>query len=222
MNIVNKMLKNADLNYKKFNENVVRGNSPIIGIRIPELRKIAKDIIDRDSIDIFFKEYNGIYFEEKMIKGMIISSNEMLFDKYINNYLEELDSWCLVDTLCNDCKFIKLNLDKYWYFIKKLLNSNKEFVVRAAYVLILHYYLNDEYIKEVISLMQIHYDKYYVNMAIAWCISEMFIIYPERVETLLEKRVLSEFVQNKAIDKINDSYRVSVEDKVRLRELKYF
>ena len=87
MKIVEKMLSNADLNYKKFNKNIVKGNSPIIGIRIPELRKITKDIIKNNQVEDFFKEYKGIYFEEKIIKGFLLANNENLFNENIEYYL---------------------------------------------------------------------------------------------------------------------------------------
>ena len=220
--IVKKMLDIADVKYKKFNENVVRGNSPIIGIRIPDLRKFAKEIISKNKVNKFFKEYEGIYFEEKLIKGLIISSNEEYFNKYVDEYLNELDSWCLIDTFCNSCKFINCNKEKYWGFVKNLINKQEEFIVRTGYVLILNYYLIDSYIDEIIELFCKNFDYYYVNMAIAWCICETYIKYPKKIEDLLNKKILCEFVQNKAIDKINDSYRVDRECKVRLRDLKYF
>lgn len=222
MKIVEKMLNNADLTYKKFNENVVKGSSPIIGIKIPELRKIAKDILKSNKVDIFFKEYEGVYFEEKLIKGLLLASDEKRFNKLVDNYLKELDSWCLVDTFCNSCKFVGKNKDKYWEFIKNILNSNEEYIVRCGYVLLLNYYLSDSYIKEVIELLLKEFDFYYVNMAIAWCLCETYIKYPKIVEDILKQKKLSEFVQNKTIDKINDSFRVSLSDKVRLRDLKYF
>lgn len=222
MKVVEKMLSNADLTYKKFNENIIKGDSPIIGIRIPELRKMTKEIIKNNFIDSFFYEYEGLYFEEKLIKGLLLASGENLFNKYVNDYLKELDSWCLVDTFCNSCKFVKKNKDEYWDFVKILIDSREEFVIRSGYVFILNYYLSDEYIDEVIELLLKKFDFYYVNMAIAWCLCEAYIKYPKLVEDILSRKILKEFVQNKTIDKINDSYRVNIEDKVRLRSLKYF
>lgn len=222
MKIVEKMLNRADLNYKRFNENLVKGNSPFIGIRIPELRKLAKEIIKNNQVADFFDNYEGIFFEEKLIKGLLLSSNEELFKKYVFEYLKTLDSWCLVDTFCNSCKFINNKKDKYWNFVKDLIDSNEEFIKRCGYVFLLNYYLEDKYINEVLEFLLKKSDFYYVNMAIAWCISEAFIKYPEDIEEILKEKKLDEFVQNKAIDKINDSYRVDGITKVRLRDLKYF
>jgi len=220
--IVEKMKSIADLKYKKFNENLIGKNSPIIGVKIPELRKMTKNIIKSNQVNDFFNEYDGVYFEEKLIKGLLLASNEDLFNKYVNEYLKELDSWCLVDTFCNSCKFINNKKEKYWDFIKKLISSNEEFIIRCGYVLIINYYINDSYIDEIIELLVKKFDFYYVNMAIAWCISEAYVLYPLKMESLLKRKILCDFVQNKAIDKINDSFRVERESKVRLRDLKYF
>lgn len=218
--VVKELFELAEENYKRFNENVVRGNSPIIGVRIPTLRKIANKIIKEKRVSEFLENYEGKYFEEKLIKGVIIASSEEYFKKYGNDYNKELDSWCLVDTYSNSLKFIGRKQDKYWDLVKELLNSKEEFIVRLGYVLMLNYYLTDKYIDEVIVLCKKEYDEYYINMAIAWLISEAYINYPKKITNLLKLRELSDFVHEKSIDKINDSFRVSNSEKRRLRELK--
>lgn len=219
---VEKLFQKSEESIKLYDKNIVKGNSPFIGVRVPEVRKISQEIIKNNQVEDFFNEYDGIYFEEKLIKGIIIASNEDYFDKFAGNYLKELDSWCLVDTFCNSLKFIKSNREKYWVLIKKMIDSDKEFTIRTGYVMMLNYYLEDKYIDEVINFCLKKSDFYYVNMAIAWLISEAFIKYPKEIEELLNSKKLSEFIQNKAIDKINDSYRVDKNIKVRLRDLKYF
>lgn len=220
--IVEKMFEKSEESIKLYDKNIVRGNSPFIGLRIPLVRKFAKEIIKNKKVSEFFLEYEGIYFEEKLIKGFIIASNEDYFNKYSLDYIKEFDSWCLVDTFCNSCKFIRNNKEKYFSFIKKLISSDEEFVIRCGYVMMLYYYLSDEYIDEIIDLCLMSSEYYYVNMAISWLISEVFIKYPLKIEKLLKSKKLGEFIQNKSIDKINDSYRVSNNIKVRLRDLKYF
>lgn len=220
--IVEKMHEKSEESIKLYDKNIVRGNSPFIGVRIPEVRKFAKEIIKNKKVSEFFLEYEGIYFEEKLIKGFIIASNEKYFNKYSLDYIKEFDSWCLVDTFCNSSKFIEKNKGKYFSFIKNLINSDEEFIIRCGYVMVLYYYLSDEYIDEILDLCLMSSEYYYVNMAISWLISEAFIKYPLKIEKLLKSKKLSNFIQNKSIDKINDSYRVSNDIKVKLRDLKYF
>lgn len=218
--VVEELFELAEENYKRFNENVVRGSSPIIGVRIPKLRKIAENIVKGNKILEFFREYEGKYFEEKLIKGVIIASNEEYFKEYGTDYNKELDSWCLVDTYANSCKFIGKKQDKYWSLVKSFLDSKEEFIIRLGYVLMLNYFLTDKYIDDIIELCKREYDEYYVNMAIAWLISEAYISFPKKITNLFKARELSGFVHEKSIDKINDSFRVSNSEKRRLRELK--
>ena len=218
--VVKELFELAEETYKRFNENVVKGNSPIFGVRIPTLRKISNKIIKEKKVDKFFSEYEGNYFEEKLIKGVIIASKEEMFMQYNDEYKYELDSWCLVDTYSNSLKFIDKKKDKYWELVKSLLNSKEEFVIRLGYVLMLNYYLTDNYIDEVIELCKRQYEEYYVNMAIAWVISEIYINNPKKVNKLLEDKCLNSFVHEKSIDKICDSFRVKESDKRKLRELK--
>ena len=218
--VVEELYEIAEENYKKFNENLVKGNSPIIGVRIPILRKIANTIVKEKQVEDFFKEYEGNYFEEKLIKGVIISTKEDYFEQYNDEYILELDSWCLVDTYANCLKFIGKKPDKYWNYVNDLLDNDYEFCVRLGYVLMLNYYLCDDYIDKVLDLCLKQYDEYYINMAIAWTLSEVFINYPKQVMDILKSKKLNEFVHEKTIEKINDSYRVSNYDKRKLRELK--
>lgn len=220
---VNMLFEKSENSIKLYDKNIIKGNSPFIGVRVPKVKEIAKSIVKNNQVYEFFLEYEGIYFEEKLVKGIIIAGNEDYFKKYINEYLKELDSWCLVDTFCNCSKFIKNNKEKYWDFIKQLIDDSKdEFIIRTGYVMFLKYYLVDEYINKIIDYCLKESEYYYVNMAIAWLISEAFIKYPEKINKLLESKKINGFVHNKAIDKINDSYRVDKNVKVRLRELKYF
>ena len=217
-NITKKLYEFEDLKYQKFNKSIIKGTSPIIGVRLPKLRLIAKEIIKNNEIDDFLNNYEGIYYEEKMLKGLIIASKKELFDLYVLDYIEEIDSWSLCDTFVNSCKFIKNDLDLYWDFVTKLIDSNKEFVIRTGYVFILSYYLNDDYIAKIKPLLIKKYDYYYVNMAIAWIIAEMYIDYKEDVLVILNK--VSDLVRKKSISKINDSYRIRKEDKTILKELR--
>ncbi len=217
--VVTKLKEQADEQYRQFNQNMIKGSSPIIGVRIPELRKIAKKI-KKNNYEEFMQEYEGIYFEEKLLKGLIIASDAQLFQKNIWNFIKEIDSWCLCDTFCTTCKFIKEDLDKYFSYIEKMLESDEEFTIRLGFVLLLNYYINDEYVDKIITYTQKYYPYYYVNMAISWLLSEIYVTYPEKIIKLLEQNTLNDFIKLKTIEKINDSYRVSQENKLKVNQIK--
>ena len=63
-------------------------------------------------------------------------------------------------------------------------------------------------------------DKYYINMAEAWLICELYIYYEEETTNYLKNNQLNTFTHNKAISKIRESYRISKENKDYLNTLK--
>ena len=88
-------------------------------------------------------------------------------------------------------------------------------------MILLNYYLCDEYIDKVINLIENYtYNFYYSNMALSWLLSVMFIKYENKTYNLLSNDNLCAFVKNKAIDKINDSYRVAKYKKSFLKKLR--
>ena len=99
---------------------------------------------------------------------------------------------------------------KYWIYINSLIDLNNEFQTRVAIVLMMNYYLCDDYIDRVLYIVSnIRSDYYYINMAISWLLSVAIINYKDKVIEILESGKLSKFIQNKTISKIQDSYRVS-------------
>ena len=101
---------------------------------------------------------------------------------------------------------------------KKLLKKNS-WSNRFGLVLLLTYYINDEYIDEVIKIsMDINSNDYYVLMANAWLISISYIKYPEKIEPLILNKSWDIITLKKAIGKIKDSYRVNKEDKEKLNK----
>ena len=130
-------------------------------------------------------------------------------------------NWAVCDIFCSDFKFKKSDEEKVWNFINRYKNSNKEFEKRFFIVMILTHFINENYIDEIIKLLDnIECDKYYVQMAIAWLISIAYVKYKEKTEKYLKKSKLSNFTYNKAIQKIIESLRVSKEDKERLKKMK--
>jgi len=92
--------------------------------------------------------------------------------------------------------------------------NQEEFVSRVGLVMILNHFISQDnlnYIYE--TLNKIQSDKFYINMAEAWLVCEMYIKYPKETKEFLKKNRLNKFTQNKAISKIHDSYRVDKEEK---------
>lgn len=99
--------------------------------------------------------------------------------------------------------------------------SKREFEPCFMIVMMMGYYLEDDYLETVLDIIdKIESEFYYVNMASAWLVSVAFVKSREVALRFLRDNHLSDFVQNKAIQKITESYRVSDEDKTLVRAYK--
>ena len=109
-----------------------------------------------------------------------------------------------------------------WKFIQEYLKSDKEFELRFAIVMILGYFIDEEYLEKDFKIFNnIKSDKYYVKMALAWAISICVIKYYDRTVKYLEKEaILDDFTYNKSIQKARESYRLSKVQKDFLNTLK--
>ena len=217
MNIEKELFKLQDKKYQEFQKKLCPENDNIIGIRIPVLRKFAKE--NKDKIDI--NELNFKYYEEIMLRGMLLGMQENLDLEDIKKFIPLIDNWAVCDTFCAGLKQVKKHKEEFFEFIKPYLKSKKEFEVRFAVVILLDYYIEDDYIDFILKeLSKIDSEKYYTNMAIAWCYAECFIKYYDRTLKFFESNKLNKFVRNKSIQKAIESYRLTNSQKEVLRKLK--
>ncbi len=212
-----------DKKYKEFHSGLCPNNDNIIGVRIPDLRKLAKEISKEDWRK-FLDENKNEYYEETMLEGFVIGYAKMDLEerfKLLTIFVPKIDNWAVCDCSCSTFKFIQKNKKEMWEFIKMYLNSNEEFELRFAIIIILDYYLTDEYIDDVFRIFdKVKKEDYYVKMAIAWTLQVAYVKYKEKTIKYLENNKLDDFTYNKAIQKMIESYRISKEEKEFLRKMK--
>lgn len=225
--IIKKLFELQDLKYKEFHSRLCPGTDNIIGIRIPILRKYAKELIINYPLEELLKNIEDEYYEEIMLKGILIGlSKEKDINKifiYMKEFIPKIDNWAVCDTFCAGLKITKKYQKEMRKFIQKYLNSQEEFKIRFAIVMILDYYIEEDYLEDNFKIFNENKsDKYYVQMAIAWAISICLIKYYGRTLEFLESDEckLDKFTFNKSIQKAIESYRISDEQKQYLRNLK--
>lgn len=226
MNIKEELISLADEKYKKFHSNLCPGTDNILGVRVPVLRNYAKELSNKYSTDYLLNEIDEEYYEEIMLKGMLIGLNKKLewkeLEKYIKEFAPKIDNWAVCDGFCAGLKITKKYKKEMFELIKEYLASKREFELRFAIVMILDYYIEKEYLEKDFNIFnQIKSDKYYVKMAVAWAISICLIkFYNETIEYLENNTFLDNWTYNKAIQKAIESYRITNEQKDELRKMK--
>lgn len=207
---VNYLISLKDDKYRDFNSRLITTKYKMLGIRMPILRKIAKEISKGDYAS-FLKVSRNNYFEEVMIKGFIIASIKDVeeLNDYFYSYLDLIDNWAINDSFCNSLKIVNKNKEYFWNVVENLVYSNKEYYIRVGLIILLNYYVEEYYLDKIFLMLDsIKNDLYYVNMAEAWLLCEIFTKYSDITMLYLEHNKLNKFTINKTISKIRDSYRV--------------
>ena len=221
--IKRELTERSDSKYKDFSSSLVPNSKNMLGVRLPELRKMAKEIAKSDW-ETVLSDTNDLYFEETMLRGMIIGYAKMDLNEkleYIESFIPLIDTWSVCDCFCASLKFVQKNQDTFWGFIKPYLKSSKEFEIRFATVIMLDYFICDKYIDRVLAEFdKMKLNDYYAKMAVAWALSVCFIKFPEKTLEYLKKSTLDNFTYNKSLQKITESYRVDNNAKNMIRSMK--
>ena len=213
---INYLYSLQDLKYRDFHSSLGIEKNYLIGVRTPLLKKIAKEISLGD-YNAFIKYNNHQTYEEILIHGLIIGYIKVDFEKIqtmILEFIPYIDNWALCDLMCSNLHIWSNNTKIGIKFVKLLLKSKNQWYKRVGIVLLIDYYVNDDYIDIILDYFKdYNTDEYYVMMAVAWLLSICYIKYPKRTSKLLESKVLGKTLQNKTIQKIRESKRIEQEIK---------
>jgi 3-methyladenine DNA glycosylase AlkD len=213
----------AEEDYQKFSAALIPNINNVLGVRIPLLRNLAKQIVKGDW-RTYLEHADQDYFEEVMLQGIVIGYIKADIEEilqYVRDFVPKIDNWSVCDSFCVGLKFVKTNRARVWDFLQPYLMSGKEYEIRFGVVMLLDYYIDEEYIERVVQCLdRINHEGYYVKMAVAWAVSICYVKLPEPTMTFLKGNSLDDFTYNKVLQKITESYRVDQETKTIIRSMK--
>lgn len=212
---------NRDEKYAKFHSSLVP-NTKIKGVRIPVLRKIAKefsvydDFLENITLDSYESISVACYYT-----GATTKNTEQLKTR-LEFILPYIKNWAVCDTFVSSLKILSTKKDEMYSTILNYLKSDNEFAVRFAIVCLLSYYINNDNVEYLLNKMIVLQNKtYYIDMAIAWFVSVAFVKSKNQTLKFLQDKRFEKSVQNKSISKICESFRVNKFDKELVKSLKY-
>lgn len=212
-----------DTDYQKFSAALIPTINNVLGVRLPELRKIAKKIVKGDW-RTYLKTAKDEYFEEIMLQGMVIGYVKTDIEEilsYVASFVPKIDNWSVCDSFCTGLKFTKENKERVWEFLQPYLSSKKEYELRFGVVMLLDFYIETEYINRVLILLdRVKHEGVYAKMAVAWAVSICYVKFPDSTMAYLRNNTLNDFTYNKALQKITESNRVDKETKSLIRSMK--
>ena len=212
-----------DLEYKKFHSTLMPTVVPdrVIGVRMPILRALAKEIINSGQAESFLTDLPHRYYEENNLHGLIIST-EKDFDRAvieIEKLLPYVDNWATCDLL--DFRAFKAHKSELCGKIIEWMTSGHPYTVRFGIKMLMTYFLDDAFDPGHLELVcEVRSEEYYVNMMRAWYFATALAKQYNSAIKIIENNKLDTWTHNKSIQKAIESYRVSDEHKASLRALR--
>jgi len=217
------LLSLADEKYRKFSSALSPGAKNILGVRLPVLRKLAKEITKEDW-KTYLKTALNDSFEEIMLQGMVIGLVNIELEErlaLIKAFIPKIDNWGLCDSFCTGLKFTKDHKKEVWAFLQPYLQSKEAYEIRFGVVMIICYYMELEYMQPIFKAFDaIDHNDYYVKMVVAWAIASCYTKFPEPTMIYLKDNVLDKFTFNKAMQKITESRQIDQDHKTIIRSMK--
>ncbi len=208
--------QNQDRGYRDFHLKTCPNAGNLIGVRMPIQRRLAKQITKGD-FRRFLSETKNEFYEETLIEGLVIATAKMELTerlRYARGFVPKIYNWAICDAFAASWKISEKDLDEVWKFLQDYRTSSYEFECRFMIVMMLDHFLRIDYLAGVLeTVCTAQTEQYYVGMACAWLVAEAFTQFREPVLAILESGRLMDFIQNRAIQKIRDSYRISRADK---------
>ena len=192
-----------------------------IGVRTPELRKLAKELIKRENIGEFLNAVPHAYFDENQLHAFLVSEIKE-FDRCIDEvcrFLPYVDNWATCDQMSP--KVFRKNREALLPYIREWLDSGKTYTVRFGIGMLMSHFLDDSFdlaYPEMVAAVRS--EEYYVNMMVAWYFATALAAHYGAIVPFLEEERLASWTHNKAIQKAVESCRISPEQKAYLKTLK--
>ena len=213
--LIQTLKANSDKKFDEFNSKIVNSGVATIGCKIPFLRKIAKNLTLTE-VESFPTHQ---YFEVDLLRGVVVSTSKLPFaekSEHLLAFAKNIENWAVCD--CSTVKVSKTEKQVYFNFFRDMVLSEHPFVCRYGVVNLMSNYLYDEHIDQVFTTLTTitQWGHYYVDMGVAWLVATAMAKCRDKTVAYMEgqgKQVLNKFTYNKALQKMRESFRVSVEDK---------
>ena len=211
-----------DLKYREMQEKIIPTVKPesIIGVRTPELRRMAKELAGREGMDAFLNDLPHRYFDENQLHAFILSGMKDYAEclAALERFLPYVDNWATCDQMSP--KVFRKHRTELLQPIKKWIASGETYIMRFGIGMLMEHYLDDDFdpaYPEAVA--DIRSGEYYVNMMTAWYFATALAKQYDAVLPFIENRRLDHWTHNKAIRKAIESYRITPEQKEYLKTL---
>lgn len=204
--------ENSDAKYKDFIAKLVPtiDKDTIIGVRMGDLRRLAREIIKNSNLEIF-NEAKFYYREEKLLYALCLFKMSESFDAAMNaldEFLPYIDSWEVTDLIAGELIIKEAQREKAFQKALSYVHSYDEYTIRLGLVIMNKKYNELAHIEKILdALKSISLDVYYVNMAAAWLLCELYFTDKAKVDEFLSSESISTEIKKMTRQKIRESLK---------------
>lgn len=212
-----------DETYRTFHSALMPTVPPetVIGVRVPALRRLAKQLAGTAQAEVFLQALPHGYYEENNLHAFLI---ELIrdYDRALAEteaFLPYINNWATCDCFCP--KVFAKHKAELLPHIRRWLDSGETYTMRYAMGMLMRYYLDADFRPEYLAWVAgVHREEYYINMMRAWYFATALAKQPEATLPWLTEKRLDVWTHNKTIQKAVESYRIPDERKRLLRGLR--
>ncbi len=204
-------LAQGNESYAAFNQRIVNTKMPVIGVRVPDLRRLARELAPNMSaadISELLTTQNKS-FDYVLLCGLLIMHARLDDQTMIDlakQYLPHVDSWAHIDVFVE--KKRRFAGEVWWDFALECLQNEDEFTVRYGVISLMTNFLDEAHIDQVFAVLRnVKHDGYYVKMALAWLYATAAVHFFELTLAELENEHIDTWTRNKAYQKMRESRR---------------
>ena len=219
------LIAESEEKYREFHKKLIPGcEYEVLGVRSPKVKKLARTIAKDEPSEKAFLNAPHRYYEEWALHGSVIAEERKNISKVLTNlrlFMPSINNWAICDGTVSALKIFNKHKAEAMAFVKELLRFESTYYVRFAVVVLLDYFIEKDYLKEITDLtLPIKSGEYYIDMAVAWLYSVMLVKEFDFTVKIIEEKRLPRFTHNKAIQKAIESFRISEDKKEYLKTLK--
>ena len=217
------LFRMQDLKYRELQKKLIPTADPeaVIGVRTPELRQLAKQLVKNEDVTPFLENLPHRYFDEDQLHAFVVSEMKdfVRCAEETDRFLPYVNNWATCDQMSP--KVFRKHRGELLPYIRKWLESGRTYTVRFGIGMLMEHFLEEDFDPAYPETVAgIRSEEYYVNMMIAWYFATALAKQYERIIPFIENRRLDEWTHNKTIQKATESYRITPERKEYLKSLK--
>lgn len=223
MNITEKLFQLQDKEYREFHCRLMPTvpTETVIGVRTPELRKLAKELYGTAEAAELLNTLPHKYYEENNLHGFLLERIKE-FDEavgQVDRFLPYVNNWATCDLMSP--KIFAKHLPELYEYILKWISGGDTYAVRFGIEMLMSHFLGESYNDGISRLVaEVSSDEYYINMMRAWYFATALAKRYDDILPYIEEKKLDVWTHNKSIQKAIESYRITPEQKTYLRTLK--